>query len=117
MPDLAQLGFGSLDPMWTDDRAAGQLPGAHLLVGLGGVVEGEALHVGADAALPGQLQALLQLDGASPVGDRQLRLERQGSESEVESAARETDDRRYFDTFAGQGYAFGINVLLYAMSH
>ncbi|HWF86262.1 MAG TPA: DUF4159 domain-containing protein [Vicinamibacterales bacterium] len=30
---------------------------------------------------------------------------------------RETDDRRYFDTFAGPGYAFGVNVLLYAMSH
>ena len=30
---------------------------------------------------------------------------------------RESDDRRYFDTFAGPGYAFGINVLLYAMSH
>jgi hypothetical protein len=30
---------------------------------------------------------------------------------------RETDDRGYFDTFAGEGYAFGINVLLYAMTH
>jgi hypothetical protein len=30
---------------------------------------------------------------------------------------RETDDRAYFDTFAGPGYAFGIDVLLYAMSH
>jgi hypothetical protein len=30
---------------------------------------------------------------------------------------RETDDRRYFDAFASEGYAFGINVLLYAMTH
>lgn len=30
---------------------------------------------------------------------------------------RETDDRRYFDTFASEGYAFGINALLYALSH
>jgi hypothetical protein len=30
---------------------------------------------------------------------------------------REGDSRAYFDTFAGVGYAFGINTLLYAMSH
>ena len=30
---------------------------------------------------------------------------------------RETDNRRYFDAFAAEGYAFGINALLYAMSH
>jgi hypothetical protein len=30
---------------------------------------------------------------------------------------RETEDRRYFDQFASDGYAFGINVFLYAMTH
>ena len=30
---------------------------------------------------------------------------------------REGDNRDYFDRFAAEGYAFGINVLLYAMSH
>lgn len=30
---------------------------------------------------------------------------------------REGDDPRYFQTFSIDGYAFGINVLLYAMSH
>jgi hypothetical protein len=30
---------------------------------------------------------------------------------------REGDDRRYFDTFASSGYAFGINVFMYAMTH
>jgi hypothetical protein len=30
---------------------------------------------------------------------------------------REGEDRRYFDRFASEGYAFGINALLYAISH
>ena len=30
---------------------------------------------------------------------------------------REGDSREYFETFAGPGYAFGINTLLYAMTH
>ncbi len=30
---------------------------------------------------------------------------------------REGDDHRYFDAFAGRGYAVGINVILYAMTH
>ena len=30
---------------------------------------------------------------------------------------REGDNKAYFDRFAGVGYAFGINALLYAMSH
>jgi hypothetical protein len=30
---------------------------------------------------------------------------------------REGDDRRYFDTFASSGYAMGINVFMYAMTH
>ena len=30
---------------------------------------------------------------------------------------REGDDRRYFDRFAAEGYAFGINALLYAITH
>jgi uncharacterized protein DUF4159 len=30
---------------------------------------------------------------------------------------REGDDRRYFDAFASDGYALGINVLLYALLH
>jgi hypothetical protein len=30
---------------------------------------------------------------------------------------REGEDRRYFDTFAAKGYAFGVNVYLYAMTH
>jgi hypothetical protein len=30
---------------------------------------------------------------------------------------REGDDRRYFDTFASAGYAFGVNVFMYAMTH
>ncbi len=30
---------------------------------------------------------------------------------------REGDDRRYFDRFAAEGYAFGINVFVYAMTH
>jgi|SRR5579862_1139975 len=30
---------------------------------------------------------------------------------------REGESRAYFDTFAGVGYAFGINALLYAMTH
>ena len=30
---------------------------------------------------------------------------------------REGDSREYFETFAGAGYAFGINTLLYAMTH
>ena len=30
---------------------------------------------------------------------------------------REGDNRDYFDRFAAEGYAFGINVLLYAMTH
>jgi len=30
---------------------------------------------------------------------------------------REGEDRRYFDTFAAKGYAFGVNVFLYAMTH
>ena len=30
---------------------------------------------------------------------------------------REGDSREYFETFAGAGYAFGVNTLLYAMTH
>jgi len=30
---------------------------------------------------------------------------------------REGDSREYFERFAGPGYAFGVNVLLYAMTH
>jgi hypothetical protein len=30
---------------------------------------------------------------------------------------REGDDRRYFDRFASEGYAFGVNALLYAITH
>ncbi len=30
---------------------------------------------------------------------------------------REGDNRAYFDRFAGVGYAFGVNALLYAMTH
>ena len=30
---------------------------------------------------------------------------------------REGDNREYFEYFAGKGYAFGIDVLLYAMTH
>jgi hypothetical protein len=30
---------------------------------------------------------------------------------------REGDDHRYFDAFAGPGYAVGVNVILYAMTH
>ena len=30
---------------------------------------------------------------------------------------RETDNRAYFDTFAAAGYAFGINAIIYAMTH
>ena len=34
-----------------------------------------------------------------------------------DSFERETDDRRYFDQFAAAGYAFGINALVYSMTH
>ena len=30
---------------------------------------------------------------------------------------REGDDHRYFDQFAAAGYAVGVNVLLYSMTH
>lgn len=30
---------------------------------------------------------------------------------------REGEDRRYFDRFAREGYGFGVNVYLYAMTH
>jgi hypothetical protein len=30
---------------------------------------------------------------------------------------REGDNRAYFDHFAAAGYAFGVNVILYALSH
>ena len=30
---------------------------------------------------------------------------------------REGENRAYFERFAGVGYAFGINALLYAMTH
>jgi hypothetical protein len=30
---------------------------------------------------------------------------------------REGESRAYFERFAGVGYAFGINTLLYALSH
>jgi hypothetical protein len=30
---------------------------------------------------------------------------------------REGENKAYFEEFAGVGYAFGINALLYAMSH
>ena len=30
---------------------------------------------------------------------------------------RETDDHRYFDEFAAAGYAVGVDVLLYALTH
>ena len=30
---------------------------------------------------------------------------------------REGEDRRYFDRFAAEGYSFGVNVFLYAMTH
>ena len=30
---------------------------------------------------------------------------------------REGENRAYFETFAGPGYAFGINALLYALTH
>ena len=34
-----------------------------------------------------------------------------------DSWEREADDPTYFYTFSVEGYAFGINVLLYAMAH
>ena len=30
---------------------------------------------------------------------------------------REGDNRQYFETFAGAGYAFGVNALLYSLTH
>jgi hypothetical protein len=30
---------------------------------------------------------------------------------------REGEDRRYFDRFATEGYSFGINAILYALTH
>jgi hypothetical protein len=30
---------------------------------------------------------------------------------------REGDDRRYFERFAAEGYSFGVNVIVYAMTH
>jgi hypothetical protein len=30
---------------------------------------------------------------------------------------REGDMREYFEAFAGKGYAVGVNVILYAMTH
>ena len=30
---------------------------------------------------------------------------------------REGDNRQYFERFAGEGYSFGVNVLVYAMTH
>ena len=30
---------------------------------------------------------------------------------------REGEDRRYFDRFAAEGYAFGVNVIVYALTH
>jgi hypothetical protein len=34
-----------------------------------------------------------------------------------DSWEREGDDKQYFYTFSVEGYAFGINALLYAMTH
>ena len=34
-----------------------------------------------------------------------------------DSWEREGDDKQYFYTFSVNGYAFGINALLYAMTH
>ena len=65
---------------------------AHAVVGVGGLVQAEALDVGADLAGAGEVEHLAQLDRRPPVGDRQLGLEGEGPEGELEFPPGEADD-------------------------
>jgi hypothetical protein len=70
---------------------------------------GDTSEQGADSAVP---HARI-ITGA---GDRVLILMTHNTDI-ADSWEREADDPTYFYTFGPRGYAFGINVLLYAMTH
>src|SRR5207344_2207810 len=74
-----------------DHRSAveGSLPHSH--IGVLDPVERETLDVGVDSASAGEVEYLDQLDRRSPVGNRQLRLEWQHAEGELQLAAGQAD--------------------------
>jgi hypothetical protein len=82
-----------------------QIPSINFWMGTGG----ETSERGADSAVPRALgiadrqgRLLVLITHNTDIGD---------------SWEREADDPQYFYTFSVEGYAFGINTLLYAMSH
>ena len=70
---------------------------------------GHTSEQGADSAVPHAL-------GVSDAKGRLLALVTFNTDV-GDSWEREGDDRNYFYTFSVDGYALGINVLLYAMTH
>jgi hypothetical protein len=74
-----------------------------------GMARGQTSERGADSAVP-HLRAIADAKG------RIMVLMTHNTDF-GDAYEREGDDRYYFETFSIAGYAFGINVLLYEMTH
>jgi hypothetical protein len=88
-----------------DVKEITQIPSINFWVGRGGSTS----ERGRDSAVP-HVRAVSNRDG------RILVLMTHNTDF-GDAFEREGDSRDYFETFAGAGYAFGVNTLLYAMTH
>ena len=88
-----------------DVRDAPQIPSIGFWVGTGGATS----ERGADSAVP-HARAILD-------DHRRVMVLITYNTDFGDAFERETDDRDYFLEFAARGYAFGVNTLIYAMTH
>jgi uncharacterized protein DUF4159 len=88
-----------------DVRELPQIPSIDFWFGTGG----RTSERGADSAVP-HARAIVDSDG------RMIVFMTHNTDF-GDAFERESDDHRYFDQFAGAGYAVGIDVLLYALTH
>lgn len=88
-----------------DVRAVPQIPSINFWYGTGG----RTSERGGDSAVP-HARAFTDADG-------RILIFCTHNTDFGDAFEREGDSRAYFDAFAGPGYALGVNVLLYALTH
>lgn len=88
-----------------DVKAIPQIPSINFWYGTGG----RTSERGAESATP-HVRAVSDRDG-------RILVVMTHNTDFGDAFEREGDSREYFEAFAGAGYAFGINTLLYAMTH
>ena len=86
-------------------RELPQIPSINFWGGTGG----QTSERGSDSAVP-------HARGVSDANGRMIVLMTHNTDF-GDAFERETDNRTNFDRFASEGYAFGVNVLLYALTH